>query len=531
MQKLPARLLPFLIALSAGCVGEIGTNSYDLDLQRDAGKPRSKDAGAQQRTGQDVERECPSGDPKPLASNLRVTDIELYQSVRIPLVREGEWLTDREVPIIQGKRSLVRVYVEPQLGYEPHPVQAILTVQSGGRLTDIVDERAIEALSSDDQITSTFNFEIPAEKMTADASFSVVLEEPDCEATPGAPENTRFPAEGGRQPLELEEVGALRVVVVPMLVDKRVPSIGEAEREQIRKALLAYYPVSSVEVIPHPPLSGGEALTTEGDRAALAEELLHRLKEQRYRDQPGTDVYYLGLYQPASSFRAFCADVCVLGLAPQTIRIQPSEQYAVAAFFATPQSYDTIVHELGHAHGRGHSPCNTGIVPKGIDEDYPMPNGAVGDWGWDFRQSELDDAMVPPTHKDVMGYCEPRWISSYTYMALLGRSRDVNVPPAQALVVGKLPSPAVRFRSFMLYGDGRARWDSAITTETPGGQPVRARVLDASGHDVAAIEVSRIPLSHSSGELVYLPEPGPQWDTLVWGDRRLPLANILPPPP
>ena len=35
-------------------------------------------------------------------------------------------------------------------------------------------------------------------------------------------------------------------------------------------------------------------------------------------------------------------------------------------------------------------------------------------WTWDSRGNTL----IPPTHKDIMGYCQPNWISSYT-MTLL----------------------------------------------------------------------------------------------------------------
>lgn len=522
MQKLLARLLVVVAAFSSACVGEIGATTFEItDGTPDAGK-KKKDGGAQQSRTSEGQRKCPSGDPRPLASHLRITEVALYQTVKIPLVQEGVWLTDREAPIIRGKRGILRVYVEPLDGYEPRPVEGVLALQNGNKLEYIFSERSIDAVSSDDVNESVFTFEIMADQMGPALQLGVALEEVDCELAKGTAADARFPTEGGRQPVDTQAIGPLRVVVVPMSVEDRVPTIGDEERQNIRDALLAYYPISTIEIGIHTPYEArGDLTGTEGG-AALAEELLNQLRSLRLRDRPPDNVYYLGLYQPAPSFRAFCASVCVLGLAPQTIRTNADDQIAVGAFFETSQSYDTMAHELGHAHGRGHSPCDSGIKPKGLDANYPVPNGAIGDYGWDSRTSEI----VSPTRKDVMGYCEPRWISSYTYRELAKRSLEVNVDaPPQALVHGVLP--AVRWRYVMAHADGRVRWGSELSTRTPGGTLGRATVLDASKHEVAKIDVYRVPLSHTDGEFVYMPEPGPQWDTVILDDRKIELREVL----
>ncbi len=68
----------------------------------------------------------------------------------------------------------------------------------------------------------------------------------------------------------------------------------------------------------------------------------------------------------------------------------------------------TIAHELGHTMELYHSPCGGAGTP---DRNYPYDDGSVGNWGYDLR----DEVLVNPLTADLMGYCEPVWISDYHY--------------------------------------------------------------------------------------------------------------------
>jgi hypothetical protein len=45
----------------------------------------------------------------------------------------------------------------------------------------------------------------------------------------------------------------------------------------------------------------------------------------------------------------------------------------------------------------------------------------------------VTDVLLPPTRKDLMSYCAPRWVSGYTFQALAQRI---------ALVANQIPSIA-----------------------------------------------------------------------------------------
>jgi hypothetical protein len=140
-------------------------------------------------------------------------------------------------------------------------------------------------------------------------------------------------------------------------------------------------------------------------------------------------------------------------------------------------------------------------------------------WGWDSRSNTL----MEPSRKDIMGYCQPNWISSYNYNALFERSTRVNL---KALTRGL--NGLARWHHVLLYSDGSARWGGSIETETPGGEVESANALDAAGNVIAEVEVVRIPLSDTSDQFLYIPEPQPAWAALELSDRVLTLSTVLP---
>jgi hypothetical protein len=87
--------------------------------------------------------------------------------------------------------------------------------------------------------------------------------------------------------------------------------------------------------------------------------------------------------------------------------------FAALGWDTLPHAADTFVHELGHHFGRLHSgSCGAG----GVDAQYPYGSGSIGVYGYDVSSNTLR----PPATKDIMGYCDDRWISDYTYTGIMG---------------------------------------------------------------------------------------------------------------
>lgn len=459
---------------------------------------------------------CVETEDFPLAQGLHIRQLALYQTVKVPLYEDGAWVAQRSAPVVQNKKALVRVFVDPLAGYQPHDVRAVLKLVNGADVQELVDERALSAASSDAQLASTFSFQVEPAALGAATELSVSLVETNCGAASGAAADARFPSAGGTRTLDATSINKLKVVVLPVNVNGRLPVTTDKELANMRAALLAYYPVPDVDISVRAPLTWTQ--TVDALDGNSWSDLLNQVMRERRTDAPSSNTYYFGLVQPGSTFRGYCQRGCVLGLAPQTTSVMPTAQVALGASFADAQTYETMVHELGHAHGRGHAPCVEAGEIDGVDRSYPDPTGATGTWGWDSRSNTL----MPPTDKDIMGYCEPNWISAYNYAGIATRSVAVN------LKAFKLGSP-VPWQNVLLYDDGRARWGGALESAEPAGEVLQADVLDATGVVIDQVEVVRIALSHAGATFLYVPQPGAQWSQLRFDGRTLQLAEILPP--
>jgi hypothetical protein len=64
-------------------------------------------------------------------------------------------------------------------------------------------------------------------------------------------------------------------------------------------------------------------------------------------------------------------------------------------------------HELGHNFGRNHAPCGGAGGP---DPSYPYPDAKLGTYGWNGAQ-----LLSPTQFVDLMSYCNPGWVSDYSY--------------------------------------------------------------------------------------------------------------------
>ncbi|MET0287665.1 MAG: M66 family metalloprotease [Polyangiales bacterium] len=485
------------------------------DAQIDAGKP---DTGAPATPDAGPPPAAGCGADGPFAKGLKLRELAAYQTVKVPLYKDGAWVTTSTVPVVAGKKTLLRVFVDTMTGYARHNVRATLTLKGAAGETTLQNERSIAASSTDADEASTFAFEIEPAKLAADTQIAVALEEIDCAAAGGQASDARLPATGTRE-LGADAIGKLKVVLLPISIGGLLPTVDDAEIAKIRAALLAYFPVGTVDVSVRSSAATGPSALTGADSNGWSN-VLNTVMRERASDAAASDVYYFGLVKPASTFAAFCARGCILGIAPQTTRVSPSAQAGLGAYFQDAQSIETIVHELGHAHGRGHAPCAKGGQIQGVDGSFPERAGGIMEWGWDSRTSKL---ISPTTHKDVMGYCSPNWISPYTYGALATRSLAVN-----KLAFVKGAESATPWRNVLLYADGSARWGGAVETRMPGGEIESATVLDASGATIANIEVTRLELSHTDDIILYLPSPGADWASVVLRDRTLALRSIQP---
>ena len=129
------------------------------------------------------------------------------------------------------------------------------------------------------------------------------------------------------------------------------------------------------------------------------------------------------------------SDDIFIGLLPEgiTFRIYNGAGELGVATFITGYSTQAA-HELGHALGRKHAPCdnpNRCKDPGGEDSDYPHYGAFVSDSIGEYGFNPLSGVYNPANTYDMMGYSQGvHWLSPYTYLGLFARmGRPSDAPP------------------------------------------------------------------------------------------------------
>ena len=448
--------------------------------------------------------------PLPHACEMRLSDLAVYQGVKIPLLHDDQPVPAGTVPLVEGRRAFFRAY----LGYggstpTPGNATARLKVESSAGVQEFEAKGLAADPSSEAQLESSLNFDVPGELIRPDTRVSLTLH---TGASCPAGGIRTYPASGALN-LSPTNTGVFKVVLVPIQYDAdgsgRLPNLTEEQLRRYRELLMAVYPTREVEVTVRDPLASGISITSDGGWSNL----LEALREQRSRDGATNDVYYYGLVDPAANFSAYCRGGCVAGLSYLVDNLSTTRLVGLGLGFSTGTiAGETLIHELGHQHGRGHSP---GCGGAGIDPRFPHAGGGIGEWGLDLR-TVPPRLQSPATRKDIMGYCPMQWISDYTYAAIATRRSAISVNALSAREIRPLVEGSVRAgRTLLLDGAGRAAWGRPWQDEgAPSGKPETARVLDESGATIAEVTVYRTGYGHGAGASLDVPAPRPGWATL-----------------
>ena len=120
-----------------------------------------------------------------------------------------------------------------------------------------------------------------------------------------------------------------------------------------------------------------------------------------------------------------------------------------------------------------------------------------------------------------MGYCQPNWISDYTYAGLFKRVAYVRKTTTGKSYVGNgAPAASNVFRTLRVPGDGKARWLSRTVRipSTSDGATKVVEFIDGAGQTMGTAAVLVQELDHLPGAQVFVP---PRF----WGARSVRYAG------
>lgn len=301
----------------------------------------------------------------PPTADLQVQRVEFGQSV----VKEG-------LELVAEKPALLRVIV---LGNEPGLV-AELEVEASRGTTVLGNQRltgpaVAPTAETPADLSKSYRFVMPREWIAPGLVLRVIVD-------------------GANRVAEIDETNN-QLTLTPAVSPARevhltsVPVVNGGDTgatPDLNDTLTGIYPVTSVETKVRAPFTWTQTIdpADSGSWAAL----LGGLAQARASD--GSERNYYG-WVPAN----FGGGVAGIGYVGRGVGTGRDDSRNVAA------------HELGHNFGRNHAPCGGA---GGADPSYPYANGRIGTSGWNGSQ-----LLSPTQWVDLMSYCNPGWVSDYTY--------------------------------------------------------------------------------------------------------------------
>jgi len=418
----------------------------------------------------------------PLPDDIAISDVAAFQGMRVSLTEATE------TPLVAAKDALLRIYVSPEAGFVARELACWLTLFDGDERWDFV-ERARITRSSREGVLDAFVFELPGEVLRESTTFVVSLRDPSGEPAPlPATSDARYPEDGFSQSMNVEGNGGVDLVLVPIRYgfdgSGRLPDLRAPIVEALQAHLDATYP-ADVRIRVRDPYDHDALVDRNG---AGFSQLVEDMATLRTADGAEDHEHYFGLVAPAPDFDAYCRGSCVTGQAFTAPLDTPSMHAGAGIWYGTASSRSTVLHELGHTYGMGHSPCGVTFDP---DPRYPFGDGRIGDWGYDRR----DRSFVDPSTADLMGYCFPQWLGGWSLRRLHDRIRHES---------GPTPRTHVAKQPHHVFADGVYR---RTILERPATRGPMLEARDAEGRLLATVRAHEVPLAH--------PLPGPRRYLLI----------------
>lgn len=440
-----------------------------------------------------------------LARNVSLDSLVIYQAVESTLMEDGSAVAvdSRTVPVVQGRAAMLRAFVDVDDDWVSREVSVRLHLTTGGEEFTFFHKKDLTDESTNGDLSSTFNIDIDPDLIGADTSYAAEIVE--CTTPPaGTSSEARFPVEG-QQDLLARETGPVRIVFLPLIHDGWEPDTSESALAEYIDDFEGVVGTTGIEHSVADAIPSGQSGTSV-DWSAL----LETVRNARDAANPADDVYYYGLFRGAETFRDFCSGGCTAGVGYVVDDEGDGTQSWNAGFRAAVGvawgSGATFTHELGHNHGRPHSPCGGASSP---DPEYPYSNGSIGTWGYDLRAGAL---RTPSDTTDFMAYCNPSWVSDYTYRKMARRIAVLNgvADPPQAYISGE---PAEEARWHVLYvTPSRLWWGNPYPEpKLPSGKPTEGVVYGEDGDPIADITVYVTELSAHDQSVMLVPPPHDGW--------------------
>ena len=313
------------------------------------------------------------------------------------------------VPLVAGEPALLRVFVtaDREVDASMPPVQAtfyrdgveVHTAEIGGQAASIpwqVNEASL---------LNSANAMVPGSVVMPGLEMVVEID-PDQTLDSALGVVTRMPRTG-RTPLDVRSVPPFDLTLVPFLWEENpdrsvlTQTEGLSSESDLFRLTRDILPVREFRLKVHEPVMTSVDPTSDGvEQMGPETELIYAME--------GAKGHYMAIFRSVGE-----SGLKGIARLPGFVSLSILDA-------------NTIAHELGHNLNLAHAPgCGAGFP----DPDYPYEDGAIGAWGYDF----VNESLVSPATSDLMTYCDPQWISDYSFSrALAHRYQGESAPLAAA---------------------------------------------------------------------------------------------------
>lgn len=408
------------------------------------------------------------------SARVRVNPTQLKLTVSHVQLTQSAQPDGGTAPLVAGRDATLRVFLQGDRANFFSP-QVRVTVYTGATASETITATAADGLvplEIDPLLAgASWNVLIPARLVVP--GMRLLVQADPAGIVPLAPGSaTVFPENGTPLAADVRAVPPLNVRMVPV---QTANGITGAVNPQITDAYLAplraMFPVQQVNVnVRAPYVTSYNANTQSGWSNILREMATLRVAE-------ASQHYYYGVVNSTSGG---IAGIGYIGYP------------AALGYDRLPQGAQTMAHELGHNFGRYHAPCGS---PAGPDPAFPTPGATLDVTGWDMVERAPRGRLA---YRDLMSYCEPEWITWYTYRAIMDYRNTWDWPAAAS----SAPEPVL-----LVWGsvrDGEVTLEPAVELVTRpslprAAGPYRIEATDASGATLYGVSFSGLEVADVEG--------------------------------
>jgi hypothetical protein len=344
------------------------------------------------------------------------------------------------VPLVQNRSGLLRVFVvadQPNTPASAVQVQLRFYPPGGGSpsivpLSPPVGMVSVPTAPDESSLSNSWNYAVPVGTILPGLRIEAEVDPANVVTESMETDNVLAPPAPN-----VRTVPTLNVTFVPVLqkgipIGRRVPgNVTTGNAASFMQVTQGMYPIDAYNTAVHDPYTTTTFDTLQDDNGNNAWGTI--LGEIDFlQTTEGSSRYYYGVAKVS-----YISGVAGVAYVSDPAAFPPQVARAGLGWDWMPSGSIVAAHELGHNWARNHAPCGG---PSGIDVNYPQADGTTGGYGYDM--STTPASLRPPTTSDIMGYCDPKWISAYTYSGVLNYLSPVG-PLVQGLAVSTAVQPCL----------------------------------------------------------------------------------------